>query len=442
MTLSLEAIHQPLNDFFLNAFKTNADDLIVFRFDKFGSIISEEDFINPSHPEFGFVPALVTEKFSDLVNHIPVDLGDGLNIQLSLNSIDDTYFFRLLSPSLPFVSANTSSEVQQQIISTFSSLKQTAQNAWNDITLESSTGLKLKFKPSLATPENWFDSSKNEVWTSQSFQVSEKSSTSASYSPGQLWKLKLSDQLMTKILQLPEQGPTLPDPPPFNIADRVLALRANPNNMITPGVFRGEMDLQPDFSPTFAPTQHFVSPGRVNPVLVNGPDDLSTNIDVSVPDSVTLHDRYLKQYNALDLSKRLVVTQYLDTNAPRQAVETSSISISFDYCVVNIRRPWYSEVFITDKSWCTPSVSKGQFTSNGPAGNLPLMPVGFVAIRNLKIEANWTGEDIKNASQATDFGPFKVTTNIIDNTLSHPGLQIIGWFLQKMPDLPPNYFPV
>jgi hypothetical protein len=53
--------------------------------------------------------------------------------------------------------------------------------------------------------------------------------------------------------------------------------------------------------------------------------------------------------------------------------------------------------------------------------------------------ANWY-EDVANASIATDFGPFKVTAGIVNNELklSHPGLQIIGWVLQKMPDLPPN----
>jgi len=39
---------------------------------------------------------------------------------------------------------------------------------------------------------------------------------------------------------------------------------------------------------------------------------------------------------------------------------------------------------------------------------------------------------------ATDFGPFKVDSGIVNNSLSHAGIQVVGWLLQHMPPLPPN----
>src|ERR1700686_4764987 len=173
MALSLDSIHQPLNDFFLARFKTDSGSPVVFRFDKFGSILSDEDFIDPSHPELGYLPGLAREKFSDLVNHIPSEEGDGLNLVISQNSIDETYFFHLLSPSSPFIPEGTDNQTRDTIVAAFSTLKADAKKIWDSMTLESSTGLMLQYKPSLAAPENWYDKSRSELWSRQAFQVTQ-----------------------------------------------------------------------------------------------------------------------------------------------------------------------------------------------------------------------------------------------------------------------------
>ena len=140
----------------------------------------------------------------------------------------------------------------------------------------------------------------------------------------------------------------------------------------------------------------------------------------------------------MSVSKVLLVSRFIDNNATTETAKTKSMSISFDYCLVKIRRPWFVDAFMNDKSWYVPNVPLGQVTSRGPI-SMSLMPIGLVAIRNLKIESNnWDPEDVTNASVATQFGPFKVAGSIENNTLSTTGLQIIGWVLQKMPDLPPN----
>jgi hypothetical protein len=84
-------------------------------------------------------------------------------------------------------------------------------------------------------------------------------------------------------------------------------------------------------------------------------------------------------------------------------------------------------------------MTKGQLTTDdNSGGNIPVLPIAFVAIKELSIEANWSETDIEISKNATDFGPFEVDSQIINNKLSHEGIQIIGWLLQKMPDLPPN----
>ncbi len=351
--------------------------------------------------------------------------------------IDDTYFFRLLSPSIPYIPDGIDDATKQAIISAFSFIKADALKIWSNLTLESITGLMLQYKPSLATPENWYDTSKNEVWTSHSFQITETSSAPAPGPSTQLWKLKLSDESMRKVLQLPVVVDKSVEQPPMNIPDRVFELRKT----LTQNVMAGGEERTP-LAVEALSNRLVVTPVVSHNISIAAEGNLRANVGLIPADSVALHNTFLQQNSTLDISKKLFVNQYIGTNAPTQSVTTDSISISFDFCLVKVDRLWWKNIFTNAASWCIPTVSKGQVTSSGPAGNLPLMPIGFVAIRNLDIEANWTTEDVAIASFATDFGPFKVTADIVNNKLSHPGLQIFVWALEKMLDLPPNDAPI
>jgi hypothetical protein len=148
---------------------------------------------------------------------------------------------------------------------------------------------------------------------------------------------------------------------------------------------------------------------------------------------------YLRQARTIPVNEKIAVLQYIKCNAPTQPATTNNISVSFDYCVVNISRPWYRQEFVNDTSWFIPGKAKGELTAPVDRGaNLILLPVAAVAIRNLRIQAQWPAADIANSQEATEFGPFKVDSGIVNNALSHEGIQIIGWLLERMPNLPPN----
>ena len=152
-----------------------------------------------------------------------------------------------------------------------------------------------------------------------------------------------------------------------------------------------------------------------------------------------MHDDVRKQISGLDLSQRLLIKQFLVPQAPTQPTTTPSVSITFEYCLIRITRPWLVDAFINNGLWCLPDVAKGQLTAPNKFGaTLPLLPIAAVAVRNLSISGNWTTEDVGAAAISTDFGPFKVDGAIVNNSLSHAGIQIIGWLLQRMPPLPPN----
>jgi hypothetical protein len=470
MTLSLNSIFQPLNDFFINLFKSDASSPVLFRFDRFGSAISDQDFINPSHPELGFSPDLAREKFSDLVNGIPVEDADGLNIFISQSPIDETYFTQLLAPSLPYLPKGIDDQTRDSIVSSFSQINQNAKLLWENISQESISGLMFKFKPSLATPDNWYDATKNDIWSHQQFQVSESSTSPPidDFPEHRLWKLKIDNIAIQKLM--PVNNTAQPVEP---IRDLPNILRANTHPIIEAVAAAKPILLNSDINPapmntlknatvntqtanTFKPAvmgafKDAKIDRNVTPALSDGLKDTivvaktETNFKPAAIDSLkdvrtyTLHDTYNSQLSQLPIRDKLLVVQYLKSNAPTQPSTTNEISISFDYCVVRVERPWYNGAFIHNSSWFIPNTPKGELTSkDNLAGNITLMPIGFVAIRNLLIEANWSASDIANSPNAIQFGPFNVNSTITNNILSHQGVQIIGWLLERMPDLPPN----
>ncbi|MEH6407504.1 MAG: hypothetical protein V7767_09500, partial [Leeuwenhoekiella sp.] len=119
--------------------------------------------------------------------------------------------------------------------------------------------------------------------------------------------------------------------------------------------------------------------------------------------------------------------------------QTNSVNISFEYCVVEIKRHWFNKTLCNlITSWYIPGLKKGSL-NNPDIGGLSYLPIAFVAVKKLKITANWAGADKESLEQATSFGPFDVKSNIEEKgSLIQEGIQVIGWMLQKLPDLPPN----
>jgi hypothetical protein len=117
----------------------------------------------------------------------------------------------------------------------------------------------------------------------------------------------------------------------------------------------------------------------------------------------------------------------------------TNITVSFDYCVINISRPWFFDAYIDDTTWYVQGKQRGQLSANDPnSTTLNSVPVSVVAIKNLVIQGNWSAADL--ALFKTQFGPFMVTS-AGSTQLQCMGIQIVGWLLEKMPLLPPNADP-
>lgn len=145
----------------------------------------------------------------------------------------------------------------------------------------------------------------------------------------------------------------------------------------------------------------------------------------------------------LPFNKKLILSSLLNELLVPQPVSPASknFSISFRYTQVTISRPWLKLALLTTRNWYIPGTPADAYatgTATGNTGMFALLPTSFIAIRNLKISANWSAEDRANASKAVAFGPFSTQgSTFINDTLEMPGLQVIAWLSKLMPALPP-----
>jgi hypothetical protein len=430
MALSLDSIHQPLNDFFLNHFKAEAGSPVVFRFDKFGSVLSDADFIDPKLPDSGYSADVATEKFSDLVNYVPIEDPDRLNISISQDRIDQKYEW-LINFALPFIRQGADDQTKESIKGTFEWWQSEALRSFGTIHAESSTGLSFAFKPSLASPRDWYDKTKKDNWTTHSFNITEPAtSTPVNSGPRfQLWRKKIDDATMAQLVPSAANAQLVE---PARLATTLLVAHPTRPVQTTPSVVNASFRSA---RPLMAARVNPVTAARVAPTNIR--DHRASANTAAV--RFDLGKVYLRQASTIPVNEKIAVLQYIKCNAPTQPATTNNISVSFDYCVVNISRPWYRQGFVNDTSWFIPGKTKGELTAPVDHGaNLILLPVAAVAIKNLRIQAQWPAADIANSQEATEFGPFKVDSGIVNNALSHEGLQIIGWLLERMPNLPPN----
>ncbi|MFN0247507.1 MAG: thioredoxin domain-containing protein [Kofleriaceae bacterium] len=131
-----------------------------------------------------------------------------------------------------------------------------------------------------------------------------------------------------------------------------------------------------------------------------------------------------------------MVKKALGARDASSKMTVNSVSISFEFCLVNITRRWVSQAFLDDDSWELPDESTGRYSANDGHG-MSAIPVGFVAIKHLRIAAPWSRDDVATLASSDQFGPFAFDSSVADGAIGHEGLQIIGWLLQPVAKLPP-----
>lgn len=395
-----QSLFKPVEEWIRSELGTPAGSTVAFRFDRFGTALSDADFMLPANPELGYSPALATERFSDLVNRTPVDLGTGDDIAFSEADIDTAYFYRLLSAAQPYLPPSLDAAGRQARIEAFSLMKAQALQLWEEMGNASVTGQLLEFRPSGAWPSKWYDKNNTEGWKVPVFHVE---GTSQTRPDNELrWRLRPDEARISKDLKL---TPVELQRTPID----TLARRAA-------GIRRGEpLPARPNT--IAAETGHVTTPPR--PQI-----------------------RDLAHLTNLSLTERILAKRQILENAPTKPVKTTTGStITFEACLVRITRDWLFWPLLHDTGWYVPGLSRGDVTRPGAAGALTWLPTAMLVIRNLRITADWSSEDVAASEAATNFGPFTVTEKITNGVLANPAMQVVGWLLESMTVLPPNDAP-
>jgi hypothetical protein len=138
-------------------------------------------------------------------------------------------------------------------------------------------------------------------------------------------------------------------------------------------------------------------------------------------------------------------------------MQTQDLEITFQYCAVDIKRPWLDTSLLNLQNWFLMGDYKKNCISNGtmgqqlPAGSteptfLPSLVTSLILIKNLKIKwGNWKADwdshsETNSASVSVGYGPFAVngnyshhdeqrnfTADTTGESLAVPGIQLLGY---------------
>lgn len=384
-----------------------------------GQQLDASQYQNPWSPQNPNGSQFATEMFSALIDAIP--LLDSIYIDSGV-TVEEMYEFVLGATAVSLPAGPTGEIPINPVNTTLAN----AQQIYEQTKLASAIYPALSYHGSSATPGNWYDEAASKAWTTVTINSNQitKSANSPFVRMGGLnrvndgvWKL-----------------PITVNPPIFkpDIVKAVInpAIKT-PDILVNPSVLRPiARRLQTTLAKAVSPAVSAVLPGQKispNPVLIQ-------RIRPELLDKIRLP---------------ILKDQTLDQ-------ETKDLQISFRCCRVNFNRPWMLKSLLELSGWTLPGQAAGSLSSgtleNNP-GIFPLLPIGFIAIRDLRIQASWGKSDRALAAQATSdketlgFGPFALSGHYAESlqsykssfdgtTISAPGLQILGWINLVLPYAP------
>jgi hypothetical protein len=412
--------------------------------------------------------AVALEFISSAANVIP-DLSDG-NFMPTERSVSGVYQI-LLGGAQPNDPSNTSA---------FNMLKASAQEAMHNGASGSLLGA-YSYYPAFASPSNWYDPTATDNWTSYVYSAGDPNPQSpAGATPS-------TPPTPTATPSTPTATPTTPSLRVVNTirmmpAWRLTAEAPNPQPRPASGPTSGT-------GPSLA-AKSTLSQGRFRSAatsVAERPYFARAEMLHLAPAAASGVQKPPVAEQAAMWLRPMVMRAPLPSPTPQGAGQpapgapppkplvsgndgpTPSLEpyfkLTFDYCVIQLRRPWMSGDLLMTGGWYVQGARAGDYaagpqrgqqgaSSNPPApgdgaplaaqvGAFSWLPVACIAIRNLVIQARGGTIDASTASAATAFGPFRcLPSAAADDSLRNPGIQIIAWICEAQPQLPPATDPV
>ena len=422
MALDPNSLMQHVYDFFENIYKTApaapGGVQTYFCFDGGGQPLFDGDFkLHPADPDYN--TGVAAERFSHIVNVLPTGV-DSQSFIPSINLVDQFYPVILDSITGVFDTTDADGNKAMSVTPSLAMAKRLV------------TASELQSFPAFATPTNWYDARLVKNWPSYSFQSTQITQNQASNyyklgppleitNPG-IWRVKPDTSVLVNSANTQSKTP---------MAGK---LPMGPRIMLRPGTEA----LVNRTSAENTPGESGVTNAAV-PMVAH-----SMVMDVRA-------DAVKSPVETLSPVERMNVFRFINQHSTPQVASTDSITVSFNYCYVNIARPWIFSPLFYMQNWYSNAFAAGSLSTGvmDTGNNMPFaaVPIGFIVISNLNITAQWSQNDLEIAKQASAFGPFSlygntVTQNSNGATISCAGMQIIGWINQVTPLLPPLNAPV
>ena len=408
-------------DLLTEVYASTAGGSAFLAFEKLGVPISPGMFkLSPT--DTALSPALAVEQLSEIANAVFTVQGD--SVARTSRSVDDMVEMLLLQAA----------PLSADQLASFGATR-TLANENFDNSLASLQGA-FRYHPVYATPIDWYEPDAGGNWVAHTVgqQQTQTQSPPATTLPPRTVQVSTATWHVLPAAMQPALSQPVSQALPFMTATTVRTVAPGP-----------ALRTQP--APAPAAARVMMTSAAVRPVSSTAAIAFRPTAVTSVAmPAAAAAPKPVTSYAAVQTYRPMMAAQasaQLSAGATMRPVSTNSINISFEHCVVTLARHWFPEVFLLTKNWFLPGYPAGSFSDGkgaGDAGLLPVVATGFVAVRNLRISANWSADEQATVQGSAGFGPFSLIGRSYDatsGTLCCPGMQIIGWFLETQPVLPP-----
>jgi hypothetical protein len=284
-------------------------------------------------------------------------------------------------------------------------------------------GAAVQYVPTEQDPPRWFDAA-GLHWThlAVSDQSAPPTEPPAPDSPAPSWDFRVPDSaasLDAWVHALPGAAPVALEP----VERRLLASR--------------ELRLV-----AAEPASRAFVPMEPSPRALRGSPGLRLEPQPIGIDALPLQHRNLSAGMRL-LSRPEILQRLVEETSPVPTT-SSSFSLELDYVLVNLQRVWLQTGWLESDEWHIPGFEPGEVSAGNPVAagqQLPAFPVGFIAVKNVLVRAEWSEADTANLASAAGIGPFGMVGGGFSadaGTLAIPGVQAMAWLCQVPPKLPPD----
>jgi hypothetical protein len=131
---------------------------------------------------------------------------------------------------------------------------------------------------------------------------------------------------------------------------------------------------------------------------------------------------------------------------PQATPSSDGFSLFFEYCLVDVARPWLSSTFLRQPGWHVPGATAGSWALGKYAAvtqPFGYLPAKMLVVKNVSVTAQWSEEDLSRIrATPAALGPLSLLRfEFTNGELRWPDMQILGWLCQVMPVLPPTSDP-